>query len=289
MANDDPAIIEADSLDQAAPAAKKSKLVADPDNNSNANASDLKNDDEAIIDYNDEQFNEALDQIKSFESQLETIEEEQSNKIIELEQKYVKIKTPIYDQRSKVIAKIPNFWSTCLLNHPQLSSMMSEEDQKVVFKYLKNISVDHTLKDIKFKNEIDGKEYVKSLNCAITFEWDSDNNPYFSNASLTKSYYQLMENVISECETIEWKPEMNLIEKCQKQFQNDAAKNENNDEELEGESFFNWFEDNSNDEEIGCDDIAEIIKEEIWPNALNYFLGNVDDEDEAGDSEDITA
>ena len=279
MANDDPATLETESYDQ--PAAKKSKLINDPD------TSDYKNLDE------DEQLQVDLDKIKDFESQLETIEEEQSNKIIELEQKYVKIKTPIYDQRNETISKIPNFWSTCLLNHPGLSSMMSDEDQKVVFKYLKNIKVDHTLQDIKFTSELDGKEYVKSLNCAITFEWDSENNPYFSNSKLTKSYYQLMENVISECDEIMWKPNMNLITNSKKMFQqqnkNEESKNEE-DGEFSGESFFNWFEDNSSDDEIGCDDVAEIIKEEIWPNALSYYLGNMDDEEEeTADSEDITA
>ena len=34
-------------------------------------------------------------------------------------------------------------------------------------------------------------------------------------------------------------------------------------------TFFTWFSDNS---EPASDDIAEVIKDDMWPNPLQYFL-----------------
>jgi len=34
-------------------------------------------------------------------------------------------------------------------------------------------------------------------------------------------------------------------------------------------SFFGWFADNS---DASADDIAEVIKDDLWPNPLQYFL-----------------
>ena len=40
-------------------------------------------------------------------------------------------------------------------------------------------------------------------------------------------------------------------------------------------SFFSWFSDNP---DAGMDEIGEAIKDEIWPNPLQFYLGNMDDE-----------
>merc|ERR1712066_1171232 len=269
MANDDPAILK-NTETEGAPAAKKVKLAQ----------INSKNLDESMD--NDEKLNQTLDEIRNLEDKLEEIEEEQSNIIIELEQQYVKIKTPVYDERTKLVAKIPNFWATCIIQHGQPSSMLNEDDITCIHKYLENIHVNHELKDVKFTE--DGKDYIKSLNCAITFTW-KDNNPYFSNKTLTKSYYQLMETIVSDCDKIDWHENMNLIEMGKKQAKNNDEEND----DLQNESFFNWFEDQQTDEELGCDGVAEIFKEEIWPNALNCYLGEFGDDGDSEMSEDITA
>jgi len=49
----------------------------------------------------------------------------------------------------------------------------------------------------------------------------------------------------------------------------------------ESESFFTWF--NPDDQDL---ELAEIIKEELWPNPAKYYLGLVEDEaEEEGDDE----
>lgn len=63
---------------------------------------------------------------------------------------------------------------------------------------------------------------------------------------------------------------------------------------LEFRSFFDWFTDNN---DPACDEIAELIKDDLWPNPLQYYLvpGDGDDiegeedlgEEELGDEEEI--
>ena len=47
------------------------------------------------------------------------------------------------------------------------------------------------------------------------------------------------------------------------------------------ESFFSWFTDHS---EAGADELGEVIKDDIWPNPLQYFLASeAEDEDDLDD------
>lgn len=57
---------------------------------------------------------------------------------------------------------------------------------------------------------------------------------------------------------------------------------------LHSQTFFGWF---SNNQDATNDIIAEIIKDDIWPNALHYYLvpdpdmeGNNDKGDDSSDS-----
>lgn len=42
------------------------------------------------------------------------INEEVSEKIVEVEQKYYKIRKPVYDKRNEIIKSIPDFWLTAV-------------------------------------------------------------------------------------------------------------------------------------------------------------------------------
>ena len=48
----------------------------------------------------------------------------------------------------------------------------------------------------------------------------------------------------------------------------------------EPESFFSWFNDPG---DAGADELGEVIKDDIWPNPLQYYLvpeGDLEDDDE---------
>ena len=44
----------------------------------------------------------------------------------------------------------------------------------------------------------------------------------------------------------------------------------------EPESFFSWF---NNHKDAGADELGEVIKDDIWPNPLQYYLASEMDED----------
>ena len=44
-----------------------------------------------------------------------------SEEILKVEQKFNKLRQPHFSKRSDLIARIPNFWVTVFVNHPQVS------------------------------------------------------------------------------------------------------------------------------------------------------------------------
>lgn len=52
-------------------------------------------------------------------SSLSRLNEQASEEILKVEQKYNKLRQPFFQKRSELIAKIPNFWVTTFVNHPQ--------------------------------------------------------------------------------------------------------------------------------------------------------------------------
>ena len=52
----------------------------------------------------------------------------------------------------------------------------------------------------------------------------------------------------------------------------------------EPESFFSWFNDQS---EGGTDEVGELIKDDIWPNPLQYYLGAGNDTEDDDDDENV--
>jgi hypothetical protein len=71
-----------------------------------------------------------------------------------------------------------------------------------------------------------------------------------------------------------------------------SAKGGSRKRALENRTFFSWFCDNG---DPSGDDIAEVIKDDMWPNPLQYFLvpdievenGGDEDDDDEDDDEDV--
>lgn len=99
------------------------------------------------------------------------VNEEASDKVLEIEQKYNEIRRPVYLKRSDIIKSIPDFWLTAFLSHPALCDLLTEEDQKV-FKYLDSLEVED-FKDVK-------------SGYSIIFNFKE--NPYFEDTKLTKTF-----------------------------------------------------------------------------------------------------
>lgn len=213
----------------------------------------------------DKEQHEAIERIDEVQNDIDRLNEQASEEILTVEQKYNKLRQPHFSKRTALIEKIPNFWVTALINHPQVSALLSEHDEEAL-QYLKSLEVTE-FDDIK-----SGYKIVFSFS----------ENPFFSNAAISKSFH-LSETgePNSKADTIEWKAGKDLTNSSQSKAGNKRAH-----DEVQG-SFFSWFSDH---EDAGSDMVGEAIKDEIWPNPLQFFLATEedlgdDDEEEEDDEE----
>ncbi|KAM1340358.1 hypothetical protein TB2_039065 [Malus domestica] len=215
-------------------------------------------------DHIDEKLVLSIEKLQEVQDELEKINEEASDKVLEVEQKYNEVRRPVYDKRNDIIKSIPDFWLTAFLSHPALSELLTEEDQKI-FKHLTSLEVED-FKDVK-------------SGYAITFVFSP--NPYFEDTKLTKTFTFLDEATKVTATSIKWKEGMGIPNGV------NHDKKGNKRPQVE-ESFFSWFSDSQQkdilEDEIH-DEIAEVIKEDLWPNPLTYFNHEADDDEEFDDEE----
>jgi template-activating factor I len=240
--------------------------IAKPNNNGNNNGSNLS----------DTEAQEAIEEIDRVQCEIDKLNEEASEEILKVEQKFNKLRQPHFKKRSDLISKIPNFWVTVFVNHPQLSTLLDEEDEEAL-QYLKKVDVQE-FEDIK-------------SGYRINFHFDAAKNPFFENELLFKEFH-LNDNGEPTCKssTIKWKPGRNLCEETKpaaaKDSSAEAGKNRKRSHK-DASLFFSWFNDHS---DASSDDFGEVIKDDIWPNPLQYFLAQGDEEDDnedgAGGGED---
>merc|ERR1712117_815703 len=176
--------------------------------------------------------------------------EKASEEILKVEQKYNLLRRPFFEKRNSIIGRIPKFWLTAFINHPQISSII-EEDEEDALQYLDRLEVEE-FEDIKSGYK-------------IQFHFSS--NPYFSNSSLCKEFQLGSSGDPTSTSTdILWKEGYNLTEKA---AQRAALAKGSRKRQLENRTFFTWFCDNMDPQQ---DDVAEVIKDDLWPNPLQYFL-----------------
>ena len=146
----------------------------------------------SITDVIDKEAQEAIEEIDRVQCEIDKLNEEASEEILRVEQKYNKLRQPHYKNRSDLISKIPNFWVTVFVNHPQLSTLLDEDDEEAL-QYLKRVEVQE-FDDIKSGYK-------------INFHFDNTKNQFFENEVLTKEFH-LNENGEPSCNStkIKWKP-----------------------------------------------------------------------------------
>jgi template-activating factor I len=206
----------------------------------------------------DKEQHEAIEQIDEVQNEIDRLNEQASEEILKVEQKYNKLRQPYFSKRSELIGKIPNFWVTAFINHPQVSALLNEEDEEAL-QYLTKVEV-HEFEDIKSGYK-------------INFHFDE--NPYFDNKCISKEFHlNDTGEPSSKSSSITWKAGKDLTAKTN-------AKTGQKRSLEEQESFFSWFTDHS---EAGADELGEVIKDDIWPNPLQYFLASeAEDEDDLDD------
>jgi len=197
--------------------------------------------------------------LETIQGEIEKLNDEATEEILQIEKKYNGLRKPYYKKRNDVIREIPDFWLKAFLNHEMMADLLDEEDQNA-FKHLKELNVED-FEDVKsgFK---------------ITFTFD--NNSYFKNKALSKTFQYNEDGELTVTPTkIEWKEGMDLTKRQKGKDGNKRAA-----EETDSESFFNWFNEDDQDLELG-----EIIKEDLWPNPGKYYHGLTEDDEEGEDEE----
>jgi len=210
----------------------------------------------------DTELQDIIEQIDQVQNEIDGLNEQASEEILQVEQKYNDKRKPFFMKRAGMIKVIPKFWVTVFVNHPQISALLDEEDEEALH-YLESVEV----------------EEFEDIKSGYRIKFHFTENPYFSSSTICKEF-MLSDTGEQTCKStpIEWKPKMDLTKR-----QNDAAaKAGQKRQHEEPESFFSWFNDQS---EGGTDEVGELIKDDIWPNPLQYYLG-AGNETEDGDEDD---
>ena len=162
------------------------------------------------------------------------------------------------------MAKIPKFGVAIFDNHSQMSAQLGEEDEEAL----------HYLTRVKVKE-------FENIKSGFRIDFYFDENPYFENNILPNEFHLNESGDPSSKSTeIKWKSEKDLM-KQSGQTQNKASRNRQHEEPG---SFFTWFTDHS---DSGTDELREVIKDDICPNALRYYLvPDMDDEEGEGEDND---
>lgn len=202
----------------------------------------------------------ALEDIDACQNEIDALNEKASEEILKVEQKYNKLRKPHYEKRNDMIKNISNFWITAFMNHPQISAILDDEEEECLH-YLTTVNVEE-FDDIKSGYRI-----------GFTFS----KNPYFSNDIISKEFHLANTgDPESNATEIKWKDGMDLTKRAQQQA-NRKRRHGN------GRTFFTWFNDVS---DPSADDIAEVIKDDMWPNPLQYYLAPESFVDENGVSDE---
>nr|TKS00758.1 hypothetical protein D5086_0000180010 [Populus alba] len=234
----------------------------------------LKVTDEEETDHIDGELVISIEKLQELQDELEKVNEQASDEVLEIEQKYNEVRRPVYTKRNDIIKCIPDFWLTAFLSHPALCDLLTEDDQKI-FKYLDSLHVEDS-KDVK-------------SGYSITFNFKE--NPHFEDTKLIKTFTFSDEGTTKITGTdIKWKEGMKVD--CEFYHVKGTANGGNHEKKgnkrpLAELSFFSWFAETEQKEITELhDEVAEIIKEDLWPNPLKYFNNEADEEDSDADEDE---
>ncbi|XP_070500148.1 protein SET [Chironomus tepperi] len=212
-----------------------------------------------------------LEEIDTCQNEIDALNEQASEEILKIEQKYNKLRKPFYEKRALIIEKVDKFWLTTFINHPRISSILQDQEEDCLH-YMTKLHVED-FDDVK-------------TGYRISFHFKE--NPYFENDVLTKEFHLAAENQsdnfsqTSTATQIKWKEGKDLLKELQSKPQSNKKR------DVDHKSFFEWFLDTHDPPN---DDIAETLKDDIFPNPLQYFLvpdiGVYNDEDESGAEDEI--
>lgn len=163
------------------------------------------------------------------------------------------------------------------MNHPQISAILDEEEEECLH-YMTKLEV----------------EEFEDIKSGYRIKFFFDENPYFENDVLVKEFHLgTSGDPDSQSSEIKWKSGSELASRLKEQSSRTKSRGQSRLDQVR--TFFTWFLENG---DASSDDIAEVIKDDMWPNPLQYFLvpdmegvengmeGEEDEEDSGNDDSD---
>ena len=188
------------------------------------------------------------------QSIIDSLDEAMEDEMDRVQKRFYRQKRPYFEERKVVLEQIPNFWRTTLLRHPDLSSSMEPLDVQI----------------LEHLYSVDILEYSDG-DCAYKISFFFNENPFFSNSEFTKEVRMMdSEELVSIGTKIKWKKPYNSLNRRLK------VGDKRGPDEPRCE-FFHWFS-SSNSKYL--DRIGEILKDDIWPNPIKFFLPHSGSTDE---------
>ncbi|NWI03528.1 TSYL2 protein, partial [Tichodroma muraria] len=203
--------------------------------------------------------------LEAVQLELEAVEEEAARAFRRLRARFCLRRRPHLQRRNRLIQHIPGFWVTAFLNHPQLSAMISDRDEDAL-SYMTSLQVpgggfgggDLGLcgppEVTHLRPQVEEFGQTRP-GCRIRFFFSV--NPYFQNDVVAKEFVRGPSgHLVSHSTPIRW-------------WQGQDPRSRSHKGPPAPRSFFAWFGDHSFP---AGDRVAEIIKEELWPNPLQFYL-----------------
>ncbi|KAI0343987.1 hypothetical protein BDW22DRAFT_1327620 [Trametopsis cervina] len=206
---------------------------------------------------------------------------------IALERRAIETLAPKYAARREVLKAIPKFWAVALMNSPMFSIHAQHHADQAALSYLEDLWLVRDPAETR----------------VFTIEMHFKENPYFKNSVLKKEFkyapppgaadetpgedgltdsmidFNWERDVEGKPFKIDWKDESKTLTKLYPRVADDS-----DDDIAESGSFFHFFERADDPYDIGV-----LIGNDIFPDAIEYFLGQrgeIDTDDEDSEEED---
>ncbi|KIY67442.1 hypothetical protein CYLTODRAFT_422549 [Cylindrobasidium torrendii FP15055 ss-10] len=207
-----------------------------------------------------------------------------------IERQSYKLMKPVFEKRRDVVKNIDRFWAVALMNHGTFGIHCQHQADQLALTYLEDVWV--------ARDEAEPRVF--------TLEFKFKENPHFKDQVLKKVYTYTQppapekntvdENGVSDVAVdfswehhvkagsikIDWKDPAKALTKL---YPRESAEGDDEDPAEPG-SFFNFFEHESDPFDLGL-----CIANDVFPEAIEYFLGNagngeLDSDDEDSDDDD---
>ena len=233
----------------------------------------------------------SLESLSSWESQMSKVEKD-------AEIYRIKQSQPMYAKRREILKQVLKFWYIILAENDEFGDYASPEDLKYL-EYIDDIYVYYPISSESLGKEGDVNNELNNKDFEITIGFTE--NDLIPKQSITKKFRTYVgedgeDHVKSEPVDIQWPKGMDKINPQiikQKSNGNSMTSEEKKNYRAGMKSFFAWFAwtgEKPGKEFRNGEDLTNLITEDIFVNALKYYIVALsnDSEDGEDDEEDST-